>query len=235
MFVELLWISIIFIIFLNLHRRIKLKNSQDYKQLSIKEFTKAAQKYESDQAGIYKICRHDYVPILEELQKQPFTTLLDAGCGTAPMVSLLSQRFPNVQYTGLDLTPEMINQAKLKNIPNAQFIVGDCENMPFQENSFDVIINSQSFHHYPNPQAFFNCVAKVLKPGGKLILRDITCPFYFLWFANFVELPLVNLCGYGDYQAHSIKQVKEYCAKAGLKIDIIEQQPYFRLHLVAFK
>ncbi|WP_279008830.1 hypothetical protein [Synergistes jonesii] len=36
------------------------KTSRQYKELSIKEFTKAASKYESDSAGVYKLCRHDY-------------------------------------------------------------------------------------------------------------------------------------------------------------------------------
>ncbi len=103
-------------------------------------------------------------------EKEEFTSLLDAGCGPAPMISLLAEKYPNRHYTGLDLTPAMIEQAKKKNIPNAEFVVGDCENFPFDENSFDAIICSNSFHHYPNPQAFFYSVKKCLRPGGRLIL-----------------------------------------------------------------
>ncbi len=83
-----------------------------------------------------------------------FSDLLDAGCGPAPMISLLAEKYPERHYTGLDLTPAMIEQAKMKQIPNAEFVVGDCENFPFEENAFDAIICSNSFHHYPNPQAF---------------------------------------------------------------------------------
>lgn len=43
------------------------------------------------------------------------------------MISLLSEKYPNRHYTGLDLTLAMIEQAKKKNIPNADFVVGDCE------------------------------------------------------------------------------------------------------------
>ncbi|MFQ9212545.1 MAG: class I SAM-dependent methyltransferase [Eubacterium ventriosum] len=49
-----------------------------------------------------------------------------AGCGPAPMISLLSEKYPNRHYTGLDLTPAMIEQAKKIKIPNADFVVGDC-------------------------------------------------------------------------------------------------------------
>lgn len=47
------------------------------------------------------------------------------------MISLLSEKYPNRHYTGLDLTPAMIEQAKKKNIPNANFVVGDCEKKSF--------------------------------------------------------------------------------------------------------
>ena len=60
----------------------------------------------------------------------------------------VAERYPDRHYTGLDLTPAMIEQARKKNIPNAEFVVGDCENFPFDENAFDVIICSNSFHHY---------------------------------------------------------------------------------------
>ena len=57
-----------------------MKN-EEYKKLSIAEFTKAAGRYESNHAGIYEMCKKDYPDILEELEKEPFRDLLDAGCG----------------------------------------------------------------------------------------------------------------------------------------------------------
>ena len=150
-----------------------MKN-EEYKKLSIAEFTKVAGRYESNHAGIYEMCKKDYPDILEELEKEPFRDLLDAGCGPAPMISLLSKKYPDRHYTGLDLTPAMIEQAKKKNISNATFVVGDCENFPFENDSFDAIICSMSFHHYPDPQAFFDSVKRCLRPNGRLILRDVT-------------------------------------------------------------
>ena len=52
------------------------------------------------------MCKKDYPVILEELEKEPFRDLLDAGCGPAPMISLLSEKYPDRHYTGLDLTPD---------------------------------------------------------------------------------------------------------------------------------
>ena len=66
-----------------------MKTEQQYKELTVKEFTKAAGMYESEHAGIYEMCREDYPYIAGELEKEPYTDLLDCGCGTGPMISLL--------------------------------------------------------------------------------------------------------------------------------------------------
>ncbi len=55
------------------------KTSKYYKDLTIKEFTEAAERYEGKNAGIYEMCKYDYPQILEEIKKEPFTDLLDAG------------------------------------------------------------------------------------------------------------------------------------------------------------
>lgn len=186
--------------------------NEEYKQLSLKEFTKAAKNYESDHAGLYEMCKKDYPDILEELEKEPFSDLLDAGCGPAPMISLLAKKYPDRHYTGLDLTPAMIEQAKKKNIPNAEFVVGDCENFPFEDNAFDAIICSNSFHNYPDPLAFFKSVQRCLRPGGRLVLRDVTSDNkLLLWFMDKIELPLANLCGHGDVKIATRGLIADCC------------------------
>lgn len=207
--------------------------NEEYKKLSIKEFTQAAGRYESNHAGIYEMCKKDYPDILEELEKEDFSDLLDAGCGPAPMISLLAEKYPDRHYTGLDLTPAMIEQAKAKHISNAVFVVGDCENFPFEENLFDAIICSNSFHHYPNPQAFFDSVKRCLRPGGRLILRDVTSENkILLWFMDHIELPLANLCGHGDVRIATRETVAECCRKAGLNVEKFEIRKGMRMHCV---
>ena len=88
--------------------------TREYKEMSLKEFSKAATVYETDEAGVYKMCKKDYPDVLAELEKEGFTDLLDCGCGTAPMLSLLKEKYPDRHYTGIDLTPKMIEVAKAK-------------------------------------------------------------------------------------------------------------------------
>ncbi len=210
--------------------------SKEYKDLSVREFTKAAEIYESDRAGIYKICKKDYPDVLAELEKEPFTDLLDCGCGTAPMLTLLHEKYPDKHYTGIDLTPKMIEVAKAKKMKNVELIVGDCENLPFAENAFDVVICCQSFHHYPNVQEFFNSVYRVLRPGGRLILRDMTMKSPVKrWICNHIEMPLAHLAGKGDVRIYGREDVQQLCGKAGLHMELFEVRPGFRLHCVARK
>ena len=174
---------------------------EEYKKLSIKEYTEAAKVYDSGHAGIYEMCKDDYPPILAELEKEAFTDVLDCGCGTDPMLELLHDKYPDKHYVGLDLTPEMIHVAQAKNLSNTEFLVGDSENLPFDEGTFDAIICSNSFHHYPNPQNFFNSAYRVLRRGGRLILRDYTSSDFVVWLMNHIEMPLANLCGHAFFEA----------------------------------
>lgn len=212
-----------------------MKTPKEYKDLTIKEFTKAADIYESGDAGIYEICKEDYPYIASELEKEEYEDLLDCGCGTGPMISLLYEKDSSKKYTGLDITPRMIEVAKNKNLEGVNWVVGDCENLPFEENSFDAIICSNSFHHYPNPEKFFESAKRVLRPGGRLILQDYTAPKFILWFMNHTEMPLANLMGHGDVGAYSLDQVQQFCDLVDLKVEKLKREKKMRLHLVARK
>ena len=169
-----------------------------------------------------------YLPVGRPLR------ILDIGTGTGFFACILAAE--GHETTGIDLTPKMIEVAKAKNIPGAEFVVGDCENLPFEANSFDAVICCESFHHYPNVQDFFNSVYRVLKPGGRLILRDMTMNGKATrWFCNHIEMPLINLIGHGDVRIYGKEDVDMLCRNAGLKMELFEKRGFCRLHSVARK
>ncbi len=209
---------------------------RNYKELSRQEFSKAAKVYETDEGGIYKMCKKDYPDVLAELEKEEFTDLLDCGCGPAPMLRLLHEKYPEKHFTGIDLTPEMIEVARKKNMQDVELVVGDCEKLPFADASFDAVICCHSFHHYPNVQDFFDSVYRVLRPGGRLVLRDMTMNTAAVrWFCNHVELPLANLMGHGDVHVYGKEEVRKLCEKAGLNMERFERRGFCRMHCVARK
>ena len=211
------------------------RTADEYKQLSIREFTKAAKVYESGHAGIYEMCKDDYPQMLAELEREPFTDVLDVGCGTGAVIELLHEKYPDAHYVGLDLTPDMIAVAQAKSLNGCEFVVGDAEDLPFPANSFDAALSSNSFHHYPNPEKFFAGVARVLRPGGRLILRDYTANDFAVWLMNTFELPLARLAGHGDVRILKQSQFRAMAEEAGLSVLAMEAQKGWRAHLVARK
>ena len=210
--------------------------AEDYKKLSVKEFTEAEKSYEKSGAGVYAMCRKDYPAILAEAEKEPFETLLDAGCGPGPMIAILAEKFPGKRYTGIDLTPAMIDAAKAKNIPNAEFVVGDCEALPFADGSFDIILCANSAHHYPNIQRFYESAYRCLRPGGRLIICDYTTDSGFLrWLIKTFEIPLLNSLGRGDVGILLREEVAKGLERTGFEIETNEIHPGGRLHIVARK
>lgn len=113
-------------------------------------------------------------------------------------------------------------------------IVGDCELLPFPVCTFDAVICCQRFHHYPNVQDFFNGVYRVPRPGGRLILPDMTVKTAIVrWIFNHIEWPLVNLAGHGDVRVYGTEEVRELCRKAGLDMESGGKRGFFRLCCVA--
>ncbi len=211
------------------------KSAEELKSMTLKEFEKAAKQFDNDAPSVYNLCRKDYPDILAELEKEEFTDVLDAGCGTGAVIALLAEKYPRKHYTGIDLSPKMIEVALAKNTKNTVFVCDDCENLPFEDNSFDVVTCSMSFHHYPHPVEFFKSCKRVLRPGGRLIIRDMTARPIMLKLINAVELPLVHLMGKGDVACYGRKDLERFCQESGLKLELFEQRKGFRLHSVMRK
>ena len=141
-------------------------SEQEYKAMSIREFTKAAEIYDSGHAGLYEMCKDDYPPVLEELNRYPFQTLLDVGCGTGPMIELLLKEFPDKRCTGIDLTLRMIEAAQAKHLANAKFLVGDSEHLPFEAGPLMWRSARTAFTTIPTHRHLCR-KPRVLKDGGR--------------------------------------------------------------------
>ncbi len=212
----------------------KVMHRERHKTYSESQFDAVADRY--DQENYYWMVKEDYPAILSELAKEPFSSLLDCGCGTGAVLALLSREYPGARLTGVDLSSKMIARAAERALPNAGFLKGDCEELPFEDGSFDVVLCCHSFHHYPRPERFFAEAARVLKPGGRLILRDNTGGFFYLLRQNLYRIPKNNFKFHdGDVRFYSVEKVRSFCVDAGLAVECMEERDGHKLHGAARK
>ncbi|MFO5494278.1 MAG: class I SAM-dependent methyltransferase [Cuspidothrix sp.] len=114
--------------------------------------------------------------LLSQVELSPNANVLDLGCGTGRLLDRLATQFPEIRATGLDLSSQMLRVARQNNHhrPRLIYIEGNAENLPFAEGQFDAVFNTISFLHYPQPEQVLKEVARVLSPGGRFYLVDIT-------------------------------------------------------------
>lgn len=103
--------------------------------------------------------------------------VLDLACGKG-VTALFLARERGCRVIGLDLSEKMIatcrNSAQEEGLAGrVSFLLGDGENLPFDDSSFDAIVSECSFSLLPNKEPAARDMARVLKPGGKLVMTDI--------------------------------------------------------------
>ncbi len=101
--------------------------------------------------------------------------ILDVGCGTgSSLISFIKLGFDPANLFGVDIEAERITMAKQR-VPNVDFRAGDARELPFADESFDLVIESTMFVMIPD-EAVAGAIAsemlRVTKPGGHLMLVD---------------------------------------------------------------
>ncbi|AFY77903.1 methylase involved in ubiquinone/menaquinone biosynthesis [Pleurocapsa sp. PCC 7327] len=130
-------------------------------------------------AGTYKINRRQaQIDLIEELldwsKVRTAENILDVGCGIGGSTLYLAKKF-NAQATGITLSPAQAARATKRaqefNLEEkVRFQVADAQNMPFEDNNFDLVWSLESGEHMPDKTKFLQECYRVLKPGGTLIL-----------------------------------------------------------------
>lgn len=99
--------------------------------------------------------------------------ILEVGCGRGGGCDVAMRTFSPRSVIGIDLSERAIDFCNATHrVDGLDFRVGDAEQIPFAEESFDVVINVESSHCYPSMERFLAEVSRVLRPGGRFSWVD---------------------------------------------------------------
>lgn len=190
-----------------------------YKENSKKTFNNQAEIYDNTFYG--KHAKALYEIVVEKILKLNVKSVLDVGCGTGNVLLLLT-KFKEINLYGVDLSEKMLEEAKKKLNNKVELKLGDSEKLPWNDETFESIICTDSFHHYPKPTTVLKDMARVLKSKGKIFIGDPWAP-----------IPLRQLmnigCKFskdGDYKIYSKKEIVKLLSECGFTNILWERVNY---------
>lgn len=100
----------------------------------------------------------------------PYDHVLEVGSGLGAGAALIAQEFKPASMTGVDASKHQVSNAKKNQGDTVSFYQGAAENLPFESNSFDVIMSIEAAQHFQSMEQFYEQAYRVLMPGGRIIV-----------------------------------------------------------------
>ncbi|GAA1976496.1 class I SAM-dependent methyltransferase [Kitasatospora viridis] len=113
--------------------------------------------------------------------------LLEVGCGTGVFCAALAELLPGVRVTGVDPSEAMLAEAARHHAhPRVEYLHGLADALPLPDGSCDGALISRVVHHIPDRPAAARELARVLRPGGRVLIRTtvrerLDSPVYTYW------------------------------------------------------
>ena len=161
--------------------------------------------------SIDKIWRRKAIKIIKDAGEAP--RVLDVACGTGDFSIAIAKAVKKGEVIGVDISKEMLEvmrQKVLKNKLESMISqeMGDGEALRFPEGSFDRVVNAFGIRNFENREKGLQEALRVLKPGGRLVILELSRPqnkiirwFYDLYFLHI--LPIIGGKVSGDRAAYA--------------------------------
>jgi ubiquinone/menaquinone biosynthesis C-methylase UbiE len=156
---------------------------------------------------------------LAELRPGAGDRVLDVACGAGALVADVA---PHVdRAVGVDLSDGMLELARTRlsgdgaDPPgNVEFLLAPSDALPFGDGSFTAVVCTTALHHFPDPQRSFDEMARVLEPGGRLVIGDICRDGLAAKLAD----PLFRRFEKGHVGLQRTRDIKAMLTRAGLRV-----------------
>ena len=183
----------------------------------------AAQAHFDRWAGAYG--RSRLLPSLQrkavaDLAPRTDDRILDVACGAGALVVEIA---PHVERAvGVDLSDGMLELARSRlhaaggttRLGNVEFVQAPSDALPFEDASFTALVCTTALHHFPQPQASIDEMARVLAPGGRLVIGDMARDALTTKIAD----PLMRRFEAGHVGLQRKRDIEAMVTRAGLRV-----------------
>tara|TARA_Y100000034_G_scaffold119929_1_gene162225 strand:+ start:1775 stop:2377 length:603 start_codon:yes stop_codon:yes gene_type:complete len=172
----------------------------------------------------YKWISFLYNPLIKEpvkIFRNQKIKVLDIGTGSGYLLRLLKKKNLNWDLNGVDPDRTSLDLNKESGI---NLVEGNVEELPFMDESFDLILSKSSFCYWEDGRNGLEEIKRVLKKDGKVYIMDVNkSKFFKMLLIIFGKLILnkgkKDMADFSD-RAYSIKEVKDIFSKSGLKFKV---------------
>jgi ubiquinone/menaquinone biosynthesis C-methylase UbiE len=98
--------------------------------------------------------------------------ILDFGAGNMYMAKVMAEQMPDINIMAIDVIEDQNLDRELLKNPRIKFQVCEAGKLPFEDNTFDIVVASAVMHHTPDPDFYMAEHKRVLKPGGSILLIE---------------------------------------------------------------
>ena len=182
----------------------------------VDEYARAAERYDEKWAFYLEATTR------ETLRRLPMTStarVLDVGCGTGELLMRLRAKYPDAMLAGLDPVEEMLIVAKDKLSGREDLRIGYADSLPWRSGSFDVVVSCNMFHYITHPVEALKEMARVLRPGGALVLTD-WCDDYIACRVCNLYLRITNRAFYKTYRQAECLELLRVTGFSDVKVEL---------------